>query len=239
VPAPPYSTRLVAELVGTFGFFFLGFCGIAATIDEPTAIGIGGVAAGFGLGLALMIFAFGHISGGHFNPAVSLGLAIGRQFPWTEVVGYWIAQLIGGVAAAAVAGQAFGAGVEDALLNQPSGSDAQSFWLELVATALFLIVISAVATDSRAPWYGVFAPIAIGGFIFTAATVVGPFTSGSFNPARSIAPAILAGDATNLWIYIAGPFVGGIIGGLVFWALRRSPGSEVEGEELTSEAPAA
>ncbi|MBM3697867.1 MAG: aquaporin, partial [Actinobacteria bacterium] len=94
--------------------------------------------------------------------------------------------------------------------------------------ALFVIVISAVATD-KAPWSGILAPIAIGGFIFTAATVVGPISGGSFNPARSIAPAIYTQDATDLWIYIIGPLIGGAIGGVIYWLIRslRGPG-EVE-----------
>jgi aquaporin Z len=233
VRVPPYPTRLLAELIGTFGFLFLGFSGIAATVDQPAAIGVGGVAAGFGLGVALMIFAFGHISGGHFNPAVTLGLAAGRQFPVSEVPGYWIAQVIGGVAAAAVAAQAYSPAVESALVNHPAGGDGQTFVLEMVATALFLIVISAVATDDRAPWKGVLAPLAIGGFIFTAATVIGPFTGGSFNPARSLAPAILAGDGSDLWLYLVAPAVGGVIGGLVYWFIRRDPGAITEAQEIT------
>lgn len=235
MPVPPYPTRLLAELIGTFGFFFLGFTGIAASIDQPDAIGVASVAAGFGLGLALMIFAFGHISGGHFNPAVTLGLAVGRQFPFREVLGYWFAQIIGGVAAAAVVSTVFSSAVEDALVNHPAPGvgDGQAFVLEMIATAMFLLVISAVATDVRAPWNGVFAPIAIGGFIFTAATVVGPFTSGSFNPARSLAPAILAADGTDLWIYLVAPAVGGVIGGLIYWFVRRNPGAITEGQEIT------
>jgi len=231
---PPYQTRLLAELIGTFGFFFIGFSGIAATVDQPAAIGIGGVAAGFGLGLAAMIFAFGHISGGHFNPAVTLGLTAGRQFPLKELPGYWFAQVLGGVVAAAVAATAYTDAVEASLVNQPSGGDGQTFLLEMIATALFVVVISAVATDSRAPWYGVFAPLAIGGFIFTAATVIGPFTSGSFNPARSLAPAIMAADGTDLWLYLVAPSVGGLIGGLVFWFIRRNPGGAEEGQEIVT-----
>jgi aquaporin Z len=211
-------------MIGTFGFFFFGFSGIAASIDQPGAIGVGSVAAGFGLGLALMIFAFGHISGGHFNPAVTLGLAAGKQFPVSEVLGYWLAQMIGGLSAAAVAATVYSGGVQDALVNHPAGGDGQTFTLELIATALFVIVISSVATDARAPWNGVFAPIAIGGFIFTAATVIGPFTGGSFNPARSLAPAVMAGNGTDLWLYLVAPAVGGLIGGLIFWFIRRNPG---------------
>jgi aquaporin NIP len=221
---PALMTRAAAEVVGTFGFFFLGFMGIAVSVEFPTAIGPAGVAAGFGLGLALMIFALGHISGGHFNPAVSLGLAVGQRFPWVEVPVYWVAQVIGGLAAAGLVRGLFDAKVGDALVNAPGKgvSDGVALTLELVATALFLLVIQAVATDREAPWNGVFAPAAIGTFIFAAALVIGPISGGSFNPARSLAPAIVAQDYTNLWIYLVGPLVGGMVGGVVYFAFRRS-----------------
>lgn len=222
--APSYQSRLIAEVVGTFLFFFFGFMGIAAATEQSLA-GVA-VAAAFGLGVALAIFAFGHISGGHYNPAVTLGLAAGRQFPWKEVPGYWFAQFIGGMSAAGLVNAAFGNDVQTALVNAPSGgvSDGKLFVLEAVATFLFVMLISAVATDKRAPWNGVFAPVAIGGFIFTAAITVGSFTSGSFNPARSLAPAIYESAGDKLWIYIVAPLVGGLVGGVAYWAIRRESG---------------
>lgn len=223
--------RFFVEILGTFGFFFLGFSGIAVAVIHPGAIGSGGVAAGFGLGLALMIFAFGHISGGHFNPAVSLGLAAGRSFPLREVVPYWIAQFIGGCAAAGLAITLYGEEVRQALVTAPGEGigNGTACVAELFATALFVIVISAVATD-KAPWSGVLAPLAIGGFIFTAATVIGPISGGSFNPARSIAPALFAGDWTGIWIYIVGPLVGGVVGGWLYSILRTDRGNAEVGE---------
>jgi len=168
-----------------------------------------------------MIFAFGHVSGGHYNPAVSLGLAFGGQFPWGEVPVYWGAQLVGGLAAAGVVRALFTSQVGDALVNAPGAANGTAFTLEIIATLLFVVVIHAVATDKRAPWQGVFAPVAIGGFIFTAATVVGPISGGSFNPARSLAPAIIAGDFSNVWIYIFGPLIGGAAAGVLYGLLRR------------------
>ena len=220
---PPLMQRALVEALGTFGFFFLGFMGVAAATTIAGSIGSGGVAAGFGLGLAMMIFAFGHVSGGHFNPAVSLGLAFGGQFPWAEVPVYWVAQLVGGIGAAAVVRGLFDSTVGKALVNAPGTgiTNGVAFTLEIIATLLFVVVIHAVATDKRAPWQGVFAPIAIGGFIFTAATVVGPISGGSFNPARSLAPAIIAGDFTNVWIYIFGPLIGGAAAGVLYGMLRK------------------
>jgi MIP family channel proteins len=222
VEKPSLATRVAAEVAGTFGFFFLGFMGIAAAVKYPGAIGNGGVAAGFGGGLALMIFAFGHISGGHYNPAVSLGLAVEGEFAWGELAAYWAAQLVGGLAAAALVRLMFTATVGKALVNAPAAglSSGTAFLLEAVTTALFVMVISAVAIDKRAPWNGVFAPIAIGGFIFIAATVVGPFTGGSFNIARSLAPAVVAGSFSHVWIYLVGPALGGAVGGMAAGAIR-------------------
>jgi aquaporin NIP len=223
VEKPSLAQRALVEVLGTFGFFFLGFMGVAAAVAIPGSIGSGGIAAGFGLGLMLMIFAFGHVSGGHFNPAVSLGLAFGGQFPWKEVPFYWVAQMVGGIGAAALVRAMFDSAVGDALLNAPGKGIANStaFTLEIIATLLFVVVIHAVATDKRAPWQGILAPVAIGGFIFTAATVIGPISGGSFNPARSLAPAIMAGEFGDVWIYIFGPLIGGAAGGVLYGALRR------------------
>jgi MIP family channel proteins len=229
---PPLISRALVEVIGTFGFFFLGFMGVAVATQLPGSISSAGIAAGFGLGLGLMIFAFGHVSGGHFNPAVSLGLAFGGQFPWAEVLPYWVAQLVGGLAAAALVRGLFNSVVAKALVNAPGEgiSSGTALVLEAIATFLFVIVIHAVATDTRAPWQGLLAPVAIGGFIFTAAVVVGPASGGSFNPARSIDPAIISGQYANLWIYIVGPLVGGSAAGLLYGLLRRQQRvPEVEG----------
>jgi len=223
---PSLTNRLLAEILGTFGFFFMGFMAIVALSS-----GLNSAAIGFGGGLTLMIFAFGHISGGHFNPAVTTGLAVGGRFPWREVPWYWLAQIVGGLAAALLVGALFD-GTADAFVSAPADgvSTTTALALETIVTAMFLWVILAVATDDRAAWHGVFAPIAIGGFIFVAANVVGPFSSGSFNPARSIAPAIAAGEFGDLWIFIVGPIVGGIIGGLTYTYLRQA-GTAVEVRE--------
>ncbi len=213
---PDLPKRLAAETVGTFGFFFAGFCGIASLDTQgPTAIQAVGIAAGFGFGLALMIFAFGHLSGGHFNPAVTLGLTAARRFSPGDLLPYWAAQLIGGLIAALLIRILFNKAIVVTVLTEPGHgiSVGKALVLEGVFTFLFLLVVSTVATDTRAPWNGVFAPFAIGLFIFTAASVAGPMSGGSFNPARSVAPAIIAGNFTNLWIYIVGPLAGGAIGG--------------------------
>src|SRR5580765_2466298 len=161
--------RLAAEALGTFLFFFLGFNAIAVSVDiGGGAISSLGIAFAFGLGLALAITALGHVSGGHFNPAVSLGLAVARKFSPTEVVPYWIAQLVGGFVAILAVAVVYSSRATDALDNAPGVgiSSGGALLLELIATALFVIVICTVATDDRAPWKGVMAPLLIGLFIF-------------------------------------------------------------------------
>lgn len=216
----PLGIRLGAEALGTFLFFFLGFSGIAVVVDiGAEAITPLGVAAGFGFGLALAIAAFGHLSGGHFNPAVSVGLAVSGKFPGREVIPYWIAQLVGGFAAVVVMAVAYSGDVTDALHTQPGSGvgDWAALVLEIVATALFVMVILTVVTDGRAAWKGVMAPLMIGLFVFTAAATVGPASGGSFNPARSLDPVLWNQEWGDVWIYLVGPLAGGILGGAI-WA---------------------
>ena len=161
---------------------------------------------------------------------MSAGLAAARKFPWHEVIPYWVAQLVGGFVAALVIVIVYSSRAADALATVPGPgiSSGAAILLEAIATAGFVIVICTVATDDRAPWKGVMAPLLIGLYIFTAATAVGPASGGSFNPARSITPAFVNGEFGDLWIYIVGPLVGGVIGAVVWIALaeqsaRRQP----------------
>ena len=226
----PLGVRLGAEALGTFIFFFLGFSGIAVVVDiGADAITPLGVAAGFGFGLALAITAFGHLSGGHFNPAVSAGLAVAGRFPSRDIVPYWIAQLVGGFGAVLVMAIVYSGDVTDSLHTAPGSGidDWAALVLEIVATALFVMVILTVATDDRAPWKGVMAPLLIGLFIFTAATAVGPASGGSFNPARSLDPVLYNQEWGDVWIYLLGPLAGGVLGGAIWsWvALSQKPAS--------------
>ena len=230
----PLGVRLGAEALGTFLFFFLGFSGIAVVVDiGADAITPLGVAAGFGFGLALAITAFGHLSGGHFNPAVSAGLAVAGRFDPRHLIPYWIAQLVGGFGAVLVMGIVYSSQVTDALDTAPgAGIDNwAALVLEIITTALFVMVILTVATDERAAWNGVMAPFLIGLFIFTAATVVGPASGGSFNPARSLDPVLYNQDWGKVWIYIVGPLAGGVLGAAIwaFLCLRRpTPAPELD-----------
>jgi len=224
----PLGMRLGAEALGTFTFFFLGFSGIAVLVDiGADAITPLGMAAGFGFGLAVAIAGFGHISGGHYNPAVSAGLALAGRFPSRDVVPYWLAQLVGGFGAVLVMAIVYSSDVTDALHTQPgSGIDNwAALVLEIIGAAILTMTILTVATDTRAPWNGVMAPLLIGLVIFTAAATVGPASGGSFNPARSLTPVLYNQEWRDVWIYLLGPFTGAILGGAIWSYLfvKRAP----------------
>jgi len=204
----------------------LVFAGAGAVmVDAKThALGHVGVAISFGLVIMAGIYAVGHISGAHFNPAVTLGFVLTRHFPPARALGYWCAQLVGAVAAAAILRGSLG-DIAHVGATLPSGSQAQSFLWELVMTAFLMFVIMAVATDTRA--VGEAAAIAIGGTIGLEAMFGGPVSGGSMNPARSIGPALVSGDLHALWLYIVAPLVGAAFGGLAYQFVRgeQSPGA--------------
>jgi aquaporin NIP len=211
--------RLVAEFIGTFALVFAG-CG-AVMVDAKThALGHVGVAISFGLVIMAMIYAVGHISGAHFNPAVSFGFALSRHFPWPRLLGYWSAQLLGAVVAAAILRGSLG-DVAHIGATLPSGSQGQSFLWELVLTFFLMFVIMAVATDTRA--VGEAAAIAVGGTVGLDAMFGGPISGASMNPARSLGPALVSGDMHALWLYIVAPLAGAAIGGLTYQFVRGEP----------------
>ncbi|XXN63542.1 aquaporin Z [Enterobacter ludwigii] len=220
--------RLVAETLGTF-VLVLGGCGSAVLAAAFPELGIGfaGVALAFGLTVLVMAFAVGHISGGHFNPAVTIGLTVGGRFPAAQVVPYIIAQLVGAIAAAGVlyliaSGKAgFDAAASGFASNgygvhSPGGFSLQAGMIaELVLTAVFLIVIMG-STDKRAP--AGFAPMAIGLALTLIHLVSIPVTNTSVNPARSTGVAIFQGGwaVEQLWMFWLLPIIGAAIGGAIY-----------------------
>jgi aquaporin NIP len=220
---------LVAEFVGTFALVFAG-CG-AIMVDAKTGeLGHVGVAITFGLVIMAMIYAVGHISGAHFNPAVSFAFALSRRFPWPRAFAYWAAQLLGALAAAAILRGSLG-NLAHTGATLPSGSQGQSFLWELVLTFFLMFVIMAVATDTRA--VGEAAAIAVGGTVGLDAMFGGPISGASMNPARSIGPGIVSGDLHGLWLYVVAPLAGAALGALVYQLIRGEPTRPV------ADAPAA
>ncbi len=221
--------KLSAEAFGTFWLVFCG-CGSAVLAAGFPELGIGfaGVALAFGLTVLTMAFAVGAISGGHFNPAVSLGLAIGGRFAWSELIPYWIAQVVGGTVAAAIlyliasgkadwvpggfASNGYGA-------NSPGGYNLLSCLLiEVVMTAGFVLVILG-STSPQAP--AGFAPIPIGLALTLIHLVAIPVTNTSVNPARSTAVAFFAetGALGQLWLFWVAPLIGAALGAVIWTTL--------------------
>ncbi len=226
----PVGKRAAAEFIGTFWLVF-GGCGsavLAATFPE-TGVGFLGVSFAFGLTVMTMAFAIGHISGCHLNPAVSIGLTSGGRFPASELVPYIIAQVLGGIAGAAVlyviASGKTGFSLADGFAangygaHSPGGySMVAGLVAEIVLTFMFLFIILG-STDARAP--AGLAPIAIG-LGLTLINLVGiPVTNLSVNPARSTAPAIFVGGwaLSQLWLFWVAPIVGGILAGFTYRSL--------------------
>jgi MIP family channel proteins len=213
------ARRLTAELVGTFALVFAG-CGAVMVESKTGALGHVGVAITFGLMIMVMIYAVGHVSGAHLNPAVSLAFALSRHFPWTNLFGYWAAQLAGAFTAAAILRGSLG-NIAHVGATLPSGSERQSFLWELVLTFFLMFVIMAVATDTRV--VGEAAAIAIGGTVGLDAMFGGPISGASMNPARSIGPAFISGDLHALWLYILAPIAGAALGAVVYQFIRGEP----------------
>ena len=209
----------LAEALGTFALVFFG-CGAIAVDALAGQLGHSGTALAFGLVIAVMIYALGHISGAHFNPVVSIGFAVGRHFPWSRAVTYSLAQIAGAIMAALLLSISLGPGT-DLGVTQPSGSDLQALVWEALLTFFLVLVITAVATDTRA--VGEAAALAIGGAVALGALVGGPISGASMNPARSLGPAIVAGNLAGIWIYIAGPAIGAVAAALTYRYLREAP----------------
>lgn len=232
--------RVVAEFFGTFWLVF-GGCGSAVLAAAFPSLGIGfvGVSLAFGLTVLTMAFAIGHVSGCHLNPAVSVGLVVGKRFPISELPAYVIAQVLGAIAGSGVlyliasgkpgfslAGGFASNGYAD---HSPGGySLLACFLIEVVLTAFFLLIILG-STDERAPKG--FAPIAIGLGLTLIHLISIPVTNTSVNPARSTGPAIFVGGwaLSQLWLFWLAPIVGAILGGVIsltFFAAPQEPISE-------------
>jgi len=225
--------RLTAEFFGTFWLVF-GGCGSAVLAAAYPELGIGfaGVALAFGLTVVTMAYAVGHISGGHFNPAVTVGLCAGGRFPAKDVVPYIVAQVIGSIAAAAVlyviaSGKA-GFDVTAGFASNGYGEHSPNGYslhaaivAELVLTAFFLLVIHG-STDKRAP--AGFGPLAIGLALTLIHLISIPVTNTSVNPARSTGVAIFQGTwaLQQLWVFWLVPLIGGAVGGLIYRHLLES-----------------
>jgi MIP family channel proteins len=216
-PRPALAPYL-AEFIGTFGLVFAGPG--AAAVDVASGGGVTGVGVGmsFGLIVMAMIFALGHISGCHINPAISIAMFATGRIALPRTAGFIAAQLAGavlaGLAIVAIVGDDGQAGASVPRIN---GADA-ALYSELILTFFLALVVFSVATDDRAQ--GAFAAIAIGGYVGFAATGWGPVANASMNPARSFGPAVAANVWDSHWVYWVGPIAGALLAAAVYEMLR-------------------
>jgi MIP family channel proteins len=215
---PSLARRAAAEAFAAFALVFAGCGAVVSDARYHHALGAVGVALVFGLVIMAMVYATGHLSGAHINPAVTVAFALTRHFPGRDAVAYVAAQLAGAIAGALVLLAVWTDKPARLGATVPSVAAGSAFVYEVVLTALLMFVIVAVATDTRA--VGAAAAIAIGGTVGLDALFGGPVTGASMNPARSLAPALVAGEWRSAWVYVAGPVVGAVLGALAYGLVR-------------------
>lgn len=207
--------RYAAEFIGTF---VIVFAPVALSASGGSS-GLVGAALVSGLSVLAMIYALGPISAAHFNPAVTLGFAVAKRFPWRFVLPYWLAQFAGASLAAGLVALLFGGGSGAHVPSDPA-LVVRNIGMEATLSFFLMLVIIAVATDRRVS--SAVPALAIGLTVVFDVLIGGPVTGGSMNPARSFGPALFAGGPalSNYWLYVVGPCVGAVIGALAFEAIR-------------------
>ena len=216
---PGLPRRAAAEGLAAFALVFAGCGAIVANAEYDGTLGSVGIALVFGLVIMAMVYATGHLSGAHINPAVTLAFTLTRHFPAREAAGYVTAQLGGAAAAALLLAALWTGEPADLGATVPSVGAGTALVYEAVLTAFLMFVIVAVATDTRA--VGAAAAIAIGGTVGLDALFGGPVTGASMNPARSFGPALAAWEWNDFWIYVIGPVAGAAIGAVAYQLVRQ------------------
>jgi len=215
---PDLPRRALAEGLAAFALVFAGCGAIIADDVYGGALGVVGVAMVFGLVIMAMVYATGHLSGAHINPAVTVAFTLTRHFPPREAVAYIVAQLVGASAAALALLAVWPDKPAELGATVPTVGVGSALVYETLLTGFLMFVIMAVATDTRA--VGAAAAIAIGGVIGLDALFGGPVTGASMNPARSFGPALASGTWTDFWVYLAGPLLGAVGGAFAYQAVR-------------------
>jgi aquaporin Z len=221
-----------AEVLGTFTLVFIGMLSIlsAGVLQGPLHVA---VAFGFGLALLAGLYAFGEISGGHYNPAVSLGLFLDRRLLASDLVGYWIAQFVGAILAALAVLAAFDQDAVASTATQPGveSSAWDAFWVELLLTTIFVLVILQSTRSERIRGTAL---LAIPLTLVAAHLAAIPISGASLNPARTFGPALVGNTWDDIWIYFLAPPLGGVIAAVIDRYLRRGAVEEVEVIEVTT-----
>lgn len=215
---PNLARRAGAEGLAAFALVFAGCGAIVTDASYDGRLGAVGVSLVFGLIIMVMVYATGHLSGAHINPAVTLAFTLTRHFPPREAIAYIAAQMVGAVTGALLLLAVWTDKPAQLGATVPTVGAGSALVYEIVLTAFLMFVIMAVATDTRA--VGAAAAIAIGGTVGLDALFGGPITGASMNPARSFGPALAAGEWTDFWIYLVGPALGAVVGAFAYQVVR-------------------
>ncbi len=232
---PDLARRAAAEGLAAFALVFAGCGAIVANAVYADALGAVGVSLVFGLIVMAMIYATGHLSGAHINPAVTIAFTLTRHFPARDAAAYVGAQVAGATAAAFALLAIWPDQPAQLGATLPSVGVGSAFVYELILTAFLMFVIVAVATDTRA--VGAAAAIAIGGTVGLDALFGGLVTGASMNPARSLGPALASGELADLWIYLTAPFLGAALGAAAYQLIRGTTPTPERGEGANGARP--
>jgi MIP family channel proteins len=216
--APTVGRRAAAEGFAAFALVFAGCGAIVADASYSGALGTVGIALVFGLIIMVMVYATGHLSGAHINPAVTVAFTLTRHFPPRDAIAYIAAQLLGAICGAFALLAVWTEKPAALGATVPTVGVGSALVYEVILTAFLMFVIMAVATDTRA--VGAAAAIAIGGTVGLDALFGGPVTGASMNPARSLGPALAAGKWTDFWLYVLGPIAGAALGASAYQLVR-------------------
>ncbi|PIN21907.1 Aquaporin (major intrinsic protein family) [Handroanthus impetiginosus] len=214
----PFIQKIIAETLGTYFLIFAGCAAVVVNNDRNKVVTLPGISIVWGLVVMVMIYSVGHISGAHFNPAVTIAFATCKRFPWKQVPAYIVAQVVGATLASGTLRLLFSGPHDHFAGTLPTGTDVQSLVVEFIITFYLMFVISGVATDNRA--IGELAGLAVGATILLNVMFAGPISGASMNPARSLGPAIVSSKYRGLWIYLLGPTAGAIAGAWVYNIIR-------------------
>ncbi|MBA0871315.1 hypothetical protein Goshw_024167 [Gossypium schwendimanii] len=214
----PFIQKLMAEVLGTYFLIFAGCAAVVVNVNNEKVVSLPGISIVWGLAVMVLVYSLGHISGAHFNPAVTIAFATCKRFPLKQVPAYVFAQVIGSTLAAGTLRLLF-SGPHDVFAGtSPQGSDLQAFGIEFIITFYLMFIISGVATDNRA--IGELAGLAIGATVLINVMFAGPITGASMNPARSLGPAIVSNHYKGIWIYLMSPTLGAVSGAWVYNMVR-------------------
>uniref|UniRef100_A0A1D1Z8M7 Aquaporin NIP1-1 n=1 Tax=Anthurium amnicola TaxID=1678845 RepID=A0A1D1Z8M7_9ARAE len=212
-----FLQKLTAEVFGTYFVIFAGCASVTVNLIKGT-VSFPGICIVWGLVVMVMVYSVGHISGAHFNPAVTIAFATCGRFPWRQVPAYISAQVLGSTLASGTLRLLFGGEREHFAGTIPAGSDVQSLALEFIISFYLMFVISGVATDNRA--IGELAGLAVGATVLLNVLFAGPISGASMNPARTLGPAIVASRYEGIWVYVAGPVGGAVTGAWAYNLIR-------------------